>query len=140
MGKTKAKKRTFKQFLEDKDIEVSLKKYFVDAMGGMAQGLFASLLVGTILSTLAKYLGMIDNGFVKVVADFIAQAGSLASAATGAAIGVGIAASLKAPRILIPEIRTQQALWVFLSQLSLLLNLVRWSLRKPRSISLLHLL
>ncbi|MBR3247317.1 MAG: PTS sugar transporter subunit IIC [Clostridiales bacterium] len=99
MGKSKSKKRTFKKFLADKDIEISLKKYFVDAMGGMAQGLFASLLVGTILSTLAKYLGMVDNGFVKVVADFIAQAGSLASAATGAAIGVGIAAALKAPML-----------------------------------------
>ena len=30
MGKSKAKKRTFKQFLKDKDIEISLKKYFVD--------------------------------------------------------------------------------------------------------------
>ncbi|MBR3143029.1 MAG: PTS sugar transporter subunit IIC [Clostridiales bacterium] len=100
MGKSKAKqKRTVKQFLKDKDIEISLKKYFVDAMGGMAQGLFASLLVGTILSTIAKYLGMVDNGVVKVIADFIAQAGSLASAATGAAIGVGIAAALKAPML-----------------------------------------
>ena len=64
MSTSKAKKRTFKQFLEEKDIEITLKKYFVDAMGGMAQGLFASLLVGTILSTLAKYLGMVDNAFV----------------------------------------------------------------------------
>ena len=79
MGKTKAKNRTFKQFLEDKDIEVSLKKYFVDAMGGMAQGLFASLLVGTILSTLAKYLGMIDNGFVKVVAQGTATRAQMAA-------------------------------------------------------------
>ena len=59
----KAKKRTFKQFLKAKDINVSAKTYFVDAMGGMAQGLFASLLVGTILSTLAKYIGMIDSPF-----------------------------------------------------------------------------
>ena len=61
MGKTKAKTKTkakkyksFKDFLRAKDIKVSAKTYFVDAMGGMAQGLFASLLIGTILSTLAK--------------------------------------------------------------------------------------
>ncbi len=100
MGKSKgAKKRTFKQFLKDKDINVSAKTYFVDAMGGMAQGLFASLLIGTILSTVAKYLGMIDAPFFTTLAHFIAQAGSLASAITGAAIGVGIAAALKAPML-----------------------------------------
>ena len=56
MGKTKAKTKTkakkyksFKDFLRAKDIKVSAKTYFVDAMGGMAQGLFASLLIGTIL-------------------------------------------------------------------------------------------
>ena len=98
MGKSKAKKKkTFKEFLKGKDINVSLKTYFVDAMGGMAQGLFASLLVGTILSTLGKYLGMIDS-FARI-AHFISKAGSLASAITGAAIGVGIAAALKAPML-----------------------------------------
>ena len=103
MGKSKAnkakKKRTFKQFLKDKDINISAKTYFVDAMGGMAQGLFASLLVGTILSTLGKYLGMIDVPFFVTIAHFISKAGSLASAITGAAIGVGIAAALKAPML-----------------------------------------
>ena len=77
------------------------KTYFVDAMSGMAQGLFASLLIGTILSTIAKYIGMIDGAFFERTAHFLAQAGSLASAATGAAIGVGIAAALKAPMLVI---------------------------------------
>ena len=100
MGKSKAKqKKTFKEFLKSKDINVSAKTYFVDAMGGMAQGLFASLLIGTILSTVAKYLGMIDSPFFVTVAHFIGQAGSLASAVTGAAIGVGIAFALKAPML-----------------------------------------
>ncbi len=99
-SKAKAKKkRTFKQFLKDKDINISAKTYFVDAMSGMAQGLFASLLVGTILSTLAKYLGMIDVPFFIRIAHLIGKAGSLASAVTGAAIGVGIAVALKAPML-----------------------------------------
>ena len=42
------KKRTWNEFLNDKQIKVSAKTYFVDAMGGMAQGLFASLLIGSI--------------------------------------------------------------------------------------------
>ena len=100
MGKPKAKeKKTFKEFLKSKDINVSAKTYFVDAMGGMAQGLFASLLVGTILSTIAKYVILIDNPAVKQLGHYIAQAGSLASAVTGAAIGVGIAFALKAPML-----------------------------------------
>ena len=86
MGKSKAKKkRTFKEFLASKDIKVSAKTYFVDAMGGMAQGLFASLLIGTILSTAGKYIGMIDVDFIQRLAHFISKAGSLASAVTGAA-------------------------------------------------------
>jgi uncharacterized membrane protein len=32
------------------------KRYFIDAMGGMAQGLFASLLIGTIIGTLGGYI------------------------------------------------------------------------------------
>ena len=46
----------FKAFLKRKDIEFSLKRYFIDAMGGMAQGLFASLLIGTIIGTLGDNL------------------------------------------------------------------------------------
>ena len=100
MGKSKAKeKKTFKEFLKSKDINVSAKTYFVDAMGGMAQGLFASLLVGTILSTIAKYVILIDNPAVKQLGHYIAQAGSLASAVTAAAIGIGIAFALKAPML-----------------------------------------
>ena len=48
----------FKAFLKRKDIEISFKRYFIDAMGAMASGLFASLLVGTILGTLGTQLGI----------------------------------------------------------------------------------
>ena len=33
-----------------------VKRYFIDAMSGMAQGLFASLLIGTIIKTLGQQL------------------------------------------------------------------------------------
>ena len=48
----------FKAFLKRKNIEISAKRYGIDALGAMAQGLFASLLVGTILSTLGTQLGI----------------------------------------------------------------------------------
>ena len=55
-----------------------LKKYFVTAMGAMAQGLFATLLIGTIIKTIWQYTGL---DFLKPISDF-------ASGATGMAIGV----------------------------------------------------
>lgn len=47
-----------KAFFNRKDIEVSLKRYGIDALGAMAQGLFCTLLVGTILDTLGTQLGI----------------------------------------------------------------------------------
>ena len=88
-----------KEFLKKKGINISAKTYFVDAMGGMAQGLFASLLVGTILTTISKYVGMIDGAFFERFAHFLSRAGAMSSAISGAAIGVGIAAALNAPML-----------------------------------------
>ena len=48
----------FKSFLKRKDIEISAKRYGIDALGAMAQGLFASLLIGTIIATLGEQLGI----------------------------------------------------------------------------------
>ena len=42
----------FKAFLKRKNIEISMKRYGIDALGAMAQGLFCSLLIGTIINTL----------------------------------------------------------------------------------------
>ena len=71
-----------------------LKRYFIDAMGAMALGLFASLLIGTIFSTVAKYLGMLDG--MTGVAAAIDTVAIYAKAATGMAIGVAIAHRLGA--------------------------------------------
>ena len=45
-----------KDFLHRKDIEISVKRYGIDALGAMAQGLFCSLLIGTIINTLGTQL------------------------------------------------------------------------------------
>ncbi len=67
-----------------------LKRYFIDAMGAMALGLFASLLIGTIFGTVAQY---IPN---KEISGIFATVAQYAKAATGMAIGVAIAHKLSA--------------------------------------------
>ena len=76
-----------KSFFERKGIVFSAKRYFIDAMGAMAQGLFASLLIGTIFSTLSKYTGV----------ELFETINTYAKQTTGAAIGVAIAWALGAP-------------------------------------------
>ena len=45
-----------KDFLARKDIVISPQRYLIDALGAMAQGLFASLLIGTIIKTVGPVL------------------------------------------------------------------------------------
>ncbi len=80
-----------KAFLERKNIHPTLKTYFIDAMGAMAFGLFASLLIGTIFATLGEKSGI-------EVFNTISQ---YAKGATGAALGVSIAYALKAPQLVL---------------------------------------
>ena len=48
----------FTAFLKRKDIAISAKRYGIDALGAMAQGLFCSLLIGTIIKTLGEQTGL----------------------------------------------------------------------------------
>ena len=61
-------------------------RYFIKAMGAMALGLFASLLIGTIFGMLANYAHL----------PFLATVAKFAKDATGMAIGVAIAHALGA--------------------------------------------
>ncbi|MBQ7054864.1 MAG: PTS sugar transporter subunit IIC, partial [Oscillospiraceae bacterium] len=81
----------FKEFLKRKDIEISAKRYFIDALGAMAQGLFASLLIGTILSTLGTQLGI----------DSLVAVGNFAKGAQGAAMAIAIGYALKCPPLVL---------------------------------------
>lgn len=78
-------------FLKRKDIIFSIKRYGIDALSAMAQGLFASLLVGTIISTLGEQLGL------KILVDI----GGFAKAATGPAMAVSIGYALKCPQLVL---------------------------------------
>ena len=79
-----------KQFLDKKNVELSPKRYFIDAMGAMAYGLFATLLVGTILKTVGKEFNI---SFLKDVV------WPVANQATGPAIALAIAYSLRASQL-----------------------------------------
>ena len=74
-----------------------LKRYFIDAMGAMASGLFASLLMGTIIKTLGQQLGnLVTSGGIRVIADALVQIGGFASSVSGCAMAMAIGYALKA--------------------------------------------
>lgn len=83
----KEKNGRVRAFMERKGIEPSVQCYAIDAMSAMAQGLFASLLVGTILATAGDLSGLV----------FLSESGTFAKAVAGPAMAVAIGYSLKAP-------------------------------------------
>lgn len=89
-------------FLKKKDIVFSAKRYFIDAMSGMAQGLFCTLLVGTILNTIGTQFNI---GFLTVAVASVNNVsytiGGLASAMVGPAMAVAIGWALKAPAMVL---------------------------------------
>ena len=95
-------KNKIRDFMKKKDIEISLKRYGIDALGAMAQGLFCSLLIGTIINTLGTQLGI---GFltepVASVGGSDYTVGGLASAMSGPAMAVAIGYALKCPPLVL---------------------------------------
>ena len=81
----------FSKFLQRKNIDISLKKYGVDALGAMAQGLFASLLIGTIISTIGEQLGF----------TILTEVGNFAKSMAGPAMAVSIGYALQAPPLVL---------------------------------------
>ena len=80
-----------KALMERKGIEVSVQRYLIDAMSAMAQGLFASLLMGTILATLGQQLGL----------QVLVDVGNFAKGAAGPAMAIAIGYALKAPSLVL---------------------------------------
>ncbi len=76
----------FGAFLKRKNVVFSGKRYGIDALGAMAQGLFCSLLIGTIIKTLGTQLGI----------GFLTDIGSYAMAVSGPAMAIAIGYALKA--------------------------------------------
>lgn len=80
-----------KEFMKRKDIIISGKRYGIDALSAMAQGLFASLLIGTIIQTIGKQFGI----------ELFVEIGGYASAIKGAAMAIAIAYALNAPPLVL---------------------------------------
>ena len=93
-------------FLKRKDIVFSAKRYFIDAMGAMAQGLFCTLLVGTILNTIGQQFHV---GFLNAIVVTLGTGeeavhytiGGLCSAMVGPGMAVAIARALNAPPLVL---------------------------------------
>lgn len=76
-----------KAFLQRKDIVISAKRYGIDALSAMAQGLFCSLLIGTIINTLGTQLNL----------PFLNTIGGYATAMSGPAMAIAIGYALHCP-------------------------------------------
>ena len=87
-----------KEFLKRKNIEISLKRYGIDALGAMAQGLFCSLLIGTIINTFGSqlHIGFLTEK-IATVGGVDYTVGGIASAMSGPAMAVAIGYALKCP-------------------------------------------
>jgi len=100
-----------KAFLKRKNIVISAKRYGVDALGAMAQGLFCSLLIGTILNTLGTQFGIAF--LTRTVATLGSgdaaisyTVGGLASAMSGPAMAIAIGYALQAPPLVLFSLAT----------------------------------
>lgn len=71
-----------------------LDRIFIDGLTGMAQGLFATLIIGTIIQQIGIYLG---GG----MGDMIYTLGKVAAGLTGAGIGAGVARKLEAGHLVV---------------------------------------
>ena len=97
-----------KEFLRKKDIVFTLQRYGIDALGAMAQGLFCTLLVGTILNTLGQQrgIGFLNRAIVTIKdatgANQISYTiGGLASAMVGPGMAVAIGNALHCPPLVL---------------------------------------
>ena len=92
----------FQAFLKRKNIVISARRYGVDALGAMAQGLFASLLIGTILNTLGSqfHIGFLTARVI-TINEVGYTIGGLASFMSGPAMAVAIGYALQAPPLVL---------------------------------------
>lgn len=91
-----------KEFLKRKNIEISLRRYGIDALGAMAQGLFCSLLIGTIINTFGSQLHIsFLTEKIATIGGTDYTVGGIASAMSGPAMAVAIGYALKCPPLVL---------------------------------------
>lgn len=102
MEKEKEKEKGLKAFMKRKDIEISLKRYGIDALGAMAKGLFCSLLIGTIIDTVGKQFGIsFLTSIIATIGEKEYTVGGIATAMSGPAMACAIGYALKCPELVL---------------------------------------
>lgn len=86
-----SEKGSIRAFLDRKDVKFTFSRYFVDALGAMGVGLFASLITGLILKTIGSKCGI----------PLLVEFGGIAGQMTGPAIAVAVAQALRAPQMVV---------------------------------------
>lgn len=86
-------------FLEKKDVRISPTRYGIDALGAMAQGLFCTLLIGTILNTLGNQFGI--GTFQTPIGATELTIGGFSSAMVGPGMAAAIGYALNAPPLVL---------------------------------------
>ncbi|WP_334159710.1 PTS sugar transporter subunit IIC [Muricomes intestini] len=87
-----------------------LDRIFIDGLGGMAQGLFATLIVGTIIQQVGIFIGGAPGEMMYAV-------GRVAAALTGAGIGVGVARKLEGNQLVVASAATAGMVGAFAGKL-----------------------
>lgn len=87
-----------------------LKEIFIEGLSGMASGLFATLIIGTIIVQIG---GLIPG----VIGQYLVMMGKVSSALTGAGIGVGVAQRLKASPLVVVSAATAGMTSAFASKI-----------------------
>ena len=96
-----------KAFLKRKNIVISLKRYGIDALGAMAQGLFCSLLIGTIINTVGAQLHIsFLTQTVATIGGVDYTVGGMASAMSGPAMAIAIGYALQCPPLVLFSMTT----------------------------------
>lgn len=87
-----------------------LNKVFIDGLSGMATGLFATLIIGTIIQQIGTLIG-------GQVGDTVYLIGKMAAAVTGAGIGCGVAHRFKEPPLVLLSAATAGMVGAFASKI-----------------------
>lgn len=87
-----------------------LNKIFIDGLSGMATGLFATLIIGTIISQIGSFIP-------GAVGTYVFMMGKIASSVTGAGIGVGVALKYKESPLVVISAATAGMMGAFASKI-----------------------
>ena len=110
----KNEKKTGKADLSVKGI---LTEIFIDGLGGMATGLFATLIIGTIIVQIGTWVSAFKDPTWGFIGGMILLMGKLAQSVTGAGIGIGAAVKLKSQPLVLVSAAVSGMIGAFASKM-----------------------